>query len=177
MPDVKYFNCPYVVCKLDNHLEIKHRLLELIHIEKSSSIIDNNGSVSKSDWNLNNDSNTSKKYFEFLQPHLIKCLDPVYREILKYPEYKIGNYWFQQYNENDSHPWHVHPNSFWANVYYADLSDLGPKTEILSPEDNKTIIVPDVNEGDILTFPAFLKHRSATNRSNRLKTVVAFNVF
>lgn len=175
MVTVKYFNCPYVICKLTNHQEIKNQLLSLIHVEKhSSSILDMRGSIAKTDWNIGAD--VSKKYFQFLQPHLIKCLDPVYKEILKYPEYKISNYWFQQYQENDTHNWHTHPNSSWANIYYADLSESGPRTEILSPEDNKTIIIPEVSEGDILIIPAFLTHRSAPNLSNRLKTVIAFNV-
>ena len=52
------------------------------------------------------------------------------------------------------------------------MPDSSYKTEVLG-RDGK-IIEFDVKEGDVLTIPAWMKHRSPPNGKER-KTVIAFN--
>jgi hypothetical protein len=40
---------------------------------------------------------------------------------------------------------------------------------------NKSIIDLDVKEGDLVTFPAYIIHRSKNNKSNDRKTIISFN--
>ena len=50
-----------------------------------------------------------------------------------------------------------------------------PPTTIINPFDN-SIIVPEVTEGDILSFPGSVLHSSPKNHSNQRKTIIAFNI-
>ena len=81
----------------------------------------------------------------------------------------VQNIWYQQYNSNDEHDWHTHTGSHYTNIYFVELPDKDMKTEIL---DMANI---DVKEGDIISFPAFIFHRSKPNKSNKRKTVISFN--
>ena len=80
----------------------------------------------------------------------------------------IHNIWFQQYEQHDKHDWHTHTESQFTNIYYVELPD-GEKTELFDEVDI------DIKEGDILSFPAYIFHRSKPNISNQRKTVISFN--
>ena len=81
----------------------------------------------------------------------------------------VQNLWYQQYNLGDYHNWHNHPKCHYTNVYYVELPNEGMNTEILNVENI------DIKEGDILSFPAFMFHRSKTIKSNQRKTIISFN--
>jgi hypothetical protein len=86
----------------------------------------------------------------------------------------FSNFWFQQYYNSDFHGWHVHMHCHWTNVYFAELPDLNIKTEIMKFGNNE-LITYDVQEGDIISFPSMLYHRSPPNPSNNRKTIISFN--
>ena len=86
--------------------------------------------------------------------------------------WEIERTWFQQYYENADHFWHTHPRSNYTNVYFLELPDENYKTEILDGKGK--LIDYDAKEGDIITFPAGMQHRSAPNSTER-KTVISFN--
>ena len=86
--------------------------------------------------------------------------------------WEIDRTWFQQYYEKADHFWHTHARSNYANVYFLELPDENYKTEIL--DSNGKLIDYDAKEGDIITFPAGMQHRSAPNSAER-KTVISFN--
>ena len=69
----------------------------------------------------------------------------------------------------------MHTDCQWTSVYYLDLPDLAPKTQLVSPWDNKTIIKLDIQEGDVITFPSFVIHQAPKNENNKTKTIVSFN--
>jgi len=88
---------------------------------------------------------------------------------LKCQTWEIQNIWFQQYKEGDEHDWHNHPHTQFSNVYFLELPSTNMKTEFATH--------PDINvsEGDVITFPAHLVHRSKPNQSNKRKTIISFN--
>ena len=88
---------------------------------------------------------------------------------LKSKTCKIDNIWFQQYNKLSSHSWHTHEFAHFTNVYFVELPTKSLATEIL---DIKKL---DLNEGDLLTFPAYIYHRSPINLGNKRKTIISFN--
>jgi hypothetical protein len=59
-------------------------------------------------------------------------------------------------------------------VYYLDLPDGTPKTELIDPW-SREVITMDVQEGDILTFPSFVIHRAPVNKTATPKTIISFN--
>ena len=86
--------------------------------------------------------------------------------------WEIVRTWFQQYYEKADHDWHTHPRCNYTNVYFLELPNEKYKTEIL--DSNGKLIYYEAQEGDIITFPAGMQHRSAPNSSER-KTVISFN--
>ena len=97
--------------------------------------------------------------------HTIGFIDSTYK-------WRIGAWWFQQYLEGGTHDWHNHPRTHFANCYFLELPDEQYITEIIGA--NGKICKIHAIEGDIITFPAWMKHRSRPNGKER-KTVIAFN--
>ena len=62
-----------------------------------------------------------------------------------------------------------------ASLYYVELPDKSLTTILKDPETGKEII-PDVKEGQILTFASDILHRAPRNFSNNRKTVIPFNI-
>ena len=101
---------------------------------------------------------------------------------------EVTESWFNQYiaESGSEHPWHHHAESErvagqknpcinLANIYYVELPDRSLTTILKDPETGKEII-PDVKEGQILTFASDILHKSPRNLSNNRKTVIPFNI-
>lgn len=162
---------PYVISEFNPHKELKNELLSLI--ENDGRTVENGQDrIQKTDYDYGNF--VEKKYFQRLLQPLIEHMCGVVQS-LQIKDFKIDSCWFQQYTTNDTHSWHRHPNTQYANVYYLELPNNGPVTELQSPYNNE-IICPNVYEGCILTFPGMVVHRSPLNHTNQRKTVIAFNL-
>tara|TARA_R100000995_G_C3475114_1_gene120482 strand:+ start:1049 stop:1615 length:567 start_codon:yes stop_codon:yes gene_type:complete len=171
----------YFINSVKEHSEFKKELLYLIEV-MPSTLVSMSTPVEYekeelledrylSDWSI--DSNYHRKYLDFfydkIQPYLNNlCLK------LSFKRYKIINGWFQKYKNNHQHIWHVHPDSNYTNVFYLDLPDEEISTELYDPISNQ-IIKPKVKEGDLLTFPANMLHRSPKNLTDKTKTIISFN--
>ena len=95
------------------------------------------------------------------------------------PDYLIRDYrfaitsaWFNQYLEGGEHNWHNHPGCQFTNCYYLELPDAEYKTDVIGADGK--IVEYTVREGDVMTCPAWMKHRSKPNGPER-KTIIAFN--
>jgi cupin superfamily acireductone dioxygenase involved in methionine salvage len=162
--DLKSF---YIVTDIKEHKKNKDKLLSLIDgMEKSS--IDN---VSKTDWNLPKETKRQYKdlFYKMIEPYLNEMTDK-----LKFKSCKINNIWYQSYEKNSTHEWHVHPEVNYTNVYYLDLPDETIKTQLYDIRENKIINI-ELKEGQLFTFPANILHRSPINTSNNVKTIISFN--
>lgn len=89
---------------------------------------------------------------------------------------EISNFWFLQYLNLDSHPWHTHGHAHWTNVYYVELPSTELNTEIVDITRKNQLVLDDVREGDIISFPAMLYHKSPINKTNERKTIISFNI-
>jgi len=160
-------NIMIIITKIDNYKEVNKNLLNLIDkIPRNSLVEDSCSMISHTDWNL---PKTFKKeyldyFFKIMQPYFEKlCVK------LNCNEIKVTEAWFQQYIKNDLHQWHTHPKTNFTNVYFVELPDRSLSTEILGCKNL------ELNEGDLLTFPAFYYHRSPVNLSEKRKTIISFN--
>ena len=144
------------------HKELKETFLKLIE----SLPISKKESMSNTDWYLPKE-------------HKREYVDLFYKEIgdhmnflcnqLKCQRWEIQTTWFQQYKKGDDHNWHNHPGTQFSNIYYLELPIKSMITEFAThPEIS-------ASEGDIVTFPAHLVHRSKLSKSNKRKTVIVFN--
>ena len=163
--DLNYF---YIITKVKEHKEIKQNLLKLIEDMPSNKFED----ISKTDWHLSKE--TPRKYldtfYDIVNPYMFEMTKK-----MKSKDWVIDNGWFQQYNHNDKHDWHCHTHSNFSNVYYLELPGKKIKTEFFDILKNKTIDSKSVEEGDIITFPASLLHRSPKNTTMKRKTIISFN--
>lgn len=152
------------------HLEIKKELLNLIEQEKLESL-SNSDSISKLDWSQKHNEN--REWVKLVLPFLQCQLDVMARGVgFKYT--KFHELWFQQYNKNDIHNWHAHGSNFTC-VYYLELDENSPKTELIEPFSNKKFC-PDIKEGSIIVFPSYVMHRAPKIENEVRKTIISFNV-
>jgi len=154
------------ITKINNYQEINKQLLFLIDKIPNNSLIEGNDNISHTDWNL--PFNFKREYLEYfieiIKPYMLKITTE-----LKSKRYSIENAWFQQYNKNSQHSWHTHSNCNFTNVYFVELPSKSLGTEILDIEKL------DLSEGDLLTFPAYMYHRSPVNLEDKRKTIISFN--
>ena len=123
------------------------------------------------DWNSNED--VEKDYQSYIKPYLISHTAELFKNYNSLG-IRFGNLWFQQYESYNKHDWHIHGLCHFTNVYFLELEDPEIKTEI--KDLYGTVINYSAKEGDILSFPSFLYHRSPTNNSKKRKTVISFNI-
>lgn len=167
MIDIKYVKCPYVISYFDKHLEVKDKVLDIINSQSFPY-----GEISNTDWHLN--GNIPRKYADVVNIDLTNHMSKIFNA-LNFQQFYIVNYWYQQYKTNSDHPWHVHGSCNFTNVYYLELPSGEVATNFIDPENN-SVIVPNVHEGCILTIPSFLQHCSPKNKTDKTKTVIAFNI-
>jgi len=157
--------------KLEQHLTIKKELLNLIEISQADRLTEkyDDCDISRCDWNYRFlHRNWVNFFFPILEDHLQKLA----RQIgYGYP--KVSEIWFQQYDQNSTHGWHVHTNN-WTSVYYLDLPLYAPRTQFK----NYDFIEGEFNtkEGDIITFPSSLIHRAPRNTTKYRKTIISWNM-
>jgi hypothetical protein len=167
-------DCFYYIKHFDKHNELKSTLLNLINSaafdSPKSDVCELN--ISKTDWTLS--QNTSRSWAQFIVPHLFNYEKNIYSE-LGYNWIQISEIWFQQYNKESEHGWHVHGCNF-TNVYYLELPKGTPKTLLIDPFTQKNIIEVNVQEGDIISFPSFVVHKTEKNLSEKRKTIISWNL-
>lgn len=155
-----------LISKIDNYKEINKNILSLIDKIPNNPIQKKQDKIYHTDWNL--PENFKREYLEYfitiIKPYLNDLSVKLNSKVLK-----ISNIWFQQYGKLDTHDWHTHAEANFTNVYFVELPSKSLGTEILNH--NKL----DLNEGDLLTFPAYLYHRSPVNITEERKTIISFN--
>jgi hypothetical protein len=148
--------------------DMKEEILRLIESMGVFSYSDKNQQISHTDWHLSD--RFARPYFNIVRDSVLEVINkgsPIEAE-----ELYINNMWFQQYNENDFHTWHVHADCLYSSVYYVELP---PNTQTSFMIQGKEVQL-DVEEGDYVVFPSCLKHTSKENKTDRRKTVISLNL-
>jgi hypothetical protein len=167
------FNTYYSIGQLKNSSIVNAQLLAMFEQADSEDLKQISSyysdQIDKLDYFKSKDfERTWTKYF---YPLLSNYLD---EEALQrnMKDWAVHDIWFQQYETNGTHGWHVHDCNFTA-VYYVELPYNAPKTELIL---DGCVTTVDVNEGDLLIFPSFISHRAPRNTSEKRKTIVSFNL-
>lgn len=191
---MKFLNveCPVIITKFSKHERIKDKLLDLIASAKFESVepIEGNSrikelelergpqdSVARVDWVYAKDF--ERPWVKFLWNHFIDNYIPIIKK-LGYASAEIRDMWFQQYLKNGKHGWHSHGHNY-TGVYYLEFPDGAPATEFQTMEtrisqENMITQIPNIKEGDFITFPAFLLHRAPKVLNVERKTIISFNI-
>jgi len=156
----------YAVKKFNKHELLKDLALNSIANDPTYGPYEN---ITKTDWLV--DSKYNRVYMSYLSDILLE-LKVAYLE-MGYSNFNVVNYWFQQYENNSFHDWHIHNDCNFSNVYYLELPNSCVATEI--KDSSNVVFTPNVKEGDILMLPAHIAHRSPVNKTGNRKTVIVFN--
>ena len=151
--------------KVDNHQQIKEQLLQQINLIPNNPIMENGQNIFHTDYNL--PRTMHREYISLFLKTVDEHLKRVSKSI-NTNKYEVTGLWFQRYKRNGHHPWHTHAQTHFSNVYFLECPK-GVSTKFI--DFNK-----ECEEGDILTFPAFLPHMSPPIQDDVIKTVIAFNV-
>ena len=166
------YDSPYFKGSIKEHKVIKNKMLSLIdNMPKSDLHVKDHSNISKLDWNI--ERNFNREYLKVFEPHLFKYMN-MFLEHVPYDKWEIHNIWYQQYSMNSNHGWHVHTECQFTNVYYLELPENTPKTQIINPFTGDLIEL-EVNEGDLVTFPSFIIHTAPIVKEDARKTIISFN--
>ncbi len=163
---------PILIDKFSQHDLYKDRLLKYFD---DYSIAKNNygdDNITKFDWHISTDFNREwvKMIYKDLHKHFLK-----YANHLGFGICNINNLWFQQYDKNSTHQWHIHGDNY-TGVYYVNFNKDCAKRRLLDSYLKKNYIDIEAEEGDIIFFPAVVIHRALVQNTNFLKTIISFNV-
>ena len=167
-------NCAAILKKLDCHKQVKEKLLSMIN-ESYSDHMENHfygDNINRLDWSKN--LNYNREWVKFIKPKLEKHFNKC-AEDLNYEKCDVNGMWYQQYIKDNTHTWHVHGDNY-TGVYYLELPENSPKTELLDQIDIKNKITINAKEGDVVIFPSFIIHRSPKIINNLRKTIISFNL-
>ena len=166
-------------CLLDTfkeHPEIKDNLMSLIKDAKSETLQNKNeyygDSIDRLDWSEN--LNYERPWVKYIKPYIEKQLKK-YANYLGYQDALIKGMWFQQYNKEGKHGWHIHCENY-TGVYYVDFNNKCAKTEVINPLFNDKKFTINATEGDIVIFPSFVIHRAPAQKTTDEKLIISFNL-
>lgn len=168
----------FLITKFKEHNQVKQKLLDYIDCLEAHTIdkkeplhfYDNADVIRKTDFWIDN---REEAYIRLIYPLLkIHCKNIFKKTTAN--DISFTKIWFQQYEKNNFHGWHTHPNTHFTNVYFLELPDDSFRTEIKDLQGN--IIEYKSCEGDILTFPGFYSHQSPVIDTDQRKTIISFNI-
>jgi hypothetical protein len=148
-----------------NHKEHKEEIINLIKQIPQNTYMN----ISHCDYNLPN--SLMKAWNNYFIKNIYFLWKNKFCDLIN-SDLALSHSWFQWYEKNDFHDWHVHPGSHFTNVYYLNLPYKDMKTSIKDFDETKNI---DISEGQIISFPGYWKHKSPPNIYNEPKIIVSFN--
>lgn len=169
----KIIHSTLLIKSFKHHKKIKKELLNFFNETSLSDLsTQKEDNIYKVDWKKSEDF--TRPWVQLIYPdlneHFLECT-----KILNYREFTLRNLWFQQYKKTGYHRWHTHSGNY-TGVYYVDLNFKNPITEILNQYYDNKLVKFNAKEGDIILFPSNIVHRSPKNNSNKIKTIISFNL-
>lgn len=173
---IKYLITKYTIDRFSEHDKIKHELLNLIQNSESERLEQNDeyygDNVARLDWHKSKDN--LRPWVKYFLPYFKNQVSKMVYE-LGFEQCDTAALWYQQYEENSTHGWHTHSQNY-TGVYYLEMPEGTPKTQLVDENKNVEIVDLDVNEGDFIIFPSFVIHRAPKNLSKDRKTIISFNI-
>jgi len=171
-------NFPILKNKFKNHGLIQNDLIKLLNQSKGSSWHNNNGSfndkLKKTDWPDAEyfDRPWVTKIFPYLESNLNE-----FARYLGYENVMLKKIWYQQYENNNIHNWHIHGDNY-SGVYYLSMpkNNKTAFTQFIYPDNLEKSFLIEVEEGDLIFFPSFLIHRAPALQSDTNKIIISWNL-
>lgn len=96
----------------------------------------------------------------------------------------LTDLWLNCYETTNWQDKHIHAPGQWSGIYYGHFDPnehsgtkfYHPNETLLACQgDEQNTIIPWVNEGDVIIFPAWLEHSAPLNKSSKLRSTISFN--
>ena len=106
----------------------------------------------------------------------------VERKAIAVEDLQFSSMWWQTAFKAQRHPVHNHGGTGWRSVLYVDFDrEVHFPTKFYTNYADPWTGVssewyPPVQEGDMIIFPAYLKHESPPNESDKKRTIVSYNI-
>jgi hypothetical protein len=158
-----------LIDSVKTHQEIRNKLLleiENAHGEQSKHP-QQFELISKTDWVL--EEVRERTWIQLFWPHLTNALKNMIQH-LRFNAVDIKTIWYQQYQQNDTHGWHIHGQSQYSGIYYLEYENTPTQIRV-----NNRIQDIEVSEGDIAIMPSTTIHRCPPVKNNKRRTIIAFN--
>ena len=153
-----------------NHESARHNIIKEIQTTPKYSIRSEDIQLTDCDWHLR--ESYPKTYWPYAFDAISPCITQSAVE-MEFSRWEIGDHWYQWYEQGDYHNWHTHGNSMFVGVYYALLPSGSPS---ITFNWQGELITFDVEEGDVIIFPAYLRHKASVNESSETKVILSFNL-
>ena len=129
-------------------------------------------------------------FFQSITPYIQKAMEDMGWDLSK-NKIEIPNIWSIINKKGSSNAMHIHSNCYLSAAYYVKTSEKAGKFVVENPlsvarhsfpniekhtQYNTKVVSLDIEEGDLLLFPAYLPHRVNENKSDEDRIVISFNV-
>jgi len=159
------------IYKIPNFITYKKEIIDLIYNTKSTNILSRDEKISLSDYKYSKDKN--RNYCNYLSKNILTNFMKDFCNKLNLKQCHISDIWFQIYKKGDTHSLHTHPGCNFTNIIYLSLPNKNIQTKLYTLF--KKEIPLTISEGDILTFPGYLPHKSPINFFKEEKIIISFN--
>tara|TARA_A200000159_G_scaffold2436_1_gene2595 strand:- start:1573 stop:2154 length:582 start_codon:yes stop_codon:yes gene_type:complete len=173
--------------EVENHQQLKDKLLSELTVDKLSQPKEWNCSVQSS---FETDNNFSWDYFyECIKPNLLDMHQQLKGNPLH--QFNMTEAWLNKYERGDSQEVHTHigaDNTTFSCSYFAQYAPNDARFLFYDPDQTKHLgefskhyggVVntwfPDVQEGDIIIFPSWIHHQVEPHRSDTTRITVSAN--
>jgi uncharacterized protein YjlB len=160
------------IYKVPEFLKHKKNLIDLIYKIPKNPLNEEGTKIFHQDYNI--PKTMEREYFNYFNNNIFNNFGKSFCNFLNAKSIRLTNLWFQIYKKGNFHDIHSHPGTHFTNVFYINLPNEDLKTKIILP--NNELFNISVEEGDILTFPAYYPHKSPINNNDEDKIVIAFNI-
>lgn len=120
------------------------------------------------------------EWYSILGDDIQSCLEKINLPFADPQEWQL---WSQKYYNGDYHSIHNHGLGNLSAVIYVEFdSEEHMSTKFYSPYLNpffgslNSMVLTDIREGDIIFFPAMLMHECPPQKSEKVRTIMSFNV-
>jgi hypothetical protein len=162
--------------KFKYHKEIKNKLISLIDKEKAENIkvkdnyFDDN--ITFTDWSTS--SNFELPWKKYFLNYFVEVLKEM-ANVLGFNKIKLMHLWFQKYEKDGYHNWHIHGYNY-TGVYYLNLPKGSSDTKLLDCYDLKSVQSSNAEEGDIIFFPSSVIHKGSKQIKDETKIIISWNI-
>ena len=173
-------SCPILKDVFPEHEILKNSLYNKIKNTKDVGWFNHkdgyNDRIHRTDWPIADD---------FKREWVKELIQPLYNQLNKFAltlgntNVIINKVWYQTYKNNHIHNWHTHHSNF-TGVYYLKMPTINTSTytQFLYPSSLENAFSIEVQEGDMVFFPAYFIHRSPSlqSKEDEEKVIISWNL-